>query len=103
MSILIDKAGFTAQMHKALLSHAALAGTEVDGMRLLQLLAGVLTETLLLFDDPDEGLGATRAALVSSLGCIPREGKLGEGVLPPAWAIDAETEQGRGLARGLFE
>ena len=103
MSILIDKAGFAAQMHKALLSHSALAGEEIDGMRLLQLLAGVLTETLLLFDDPDEGLGATRAALIGSLGCRPREGKLGEGVMPPAWAIDAETEQGRGLARKLFE
>ena len=58
MSILIDKAGFTAQMHESLLAQAALGGEEIDGMRLIQLMSGILVETLLLFDDPDEGLVA---------------------------------------------
>lgn len=103
MSILIDKAGFTAQMHDSLLAQAALGGEEIDGMRLVQLIAGILTETLLLFDDPDEGLAASFCALERMLGCAPHDGPLGIEALPPGWLIDYETEQGRVLARKLFE
>lgn len=104
MSILIDKAGFTAQMHRILLSQSALAGeNSVDGMRLIQLLAGILVETLLLFDDPDEGLKASFARLESDLKCLPQAGELGPDVLPPPYVLDHETEQGRMLARKLFE
>jgi hypothetical protein len=104
MSILIDKAGFTAHMHRILLSQSALEGEEnVDGMRLLQLLAGILVETLLLFDDPDEGLAASITRLVSELECDPAKGELAPGVLPPPYILDNETENGRLLARRLFE
>ena len=104
MSILIDKAGFTAHMHRILLSQSALEGEEnVDGMRLLQLLAGILVETLLLFDDPDEGLVVSITRLVSELECEPAKGELAPGALPPAYILDNETEQGRLLARKLFE
>src|SRR5690606_2843450 len=103
MSILIDKAGFAAQIHKELLSRAALAGEEIDGMRLLQLLAGILVETLLLFDDPDEGLMASAALLSRDLNCRPHEGPLATHALPPAYMIDQETERGRAMARRLFE
>ncbi len=104
MTILIDKAGFTAQMHRILLSQSALEGEEsVDGMRLLQLLAGILVETLLLFDDPDEGLAASITRLVAELKCEPAKGKLASDALPPPYILDNETEQGRLLARKLFE
>ncbi len=103
MTLLIDRAGFAAQMHKILMTHAALGNEEIDGMRLLQLLAGVTVETLLLFDDPDEGLMATFRHLEEHLGCAPCPGRLGAEALPPAYVTDRETEQGRMLARKLFE
>jgi hypothetical protein len=103
MSILIDKAGFTAQMHESLLAQAALGGQEIDGMRLIQLMSGILVETLLLFDDPDEGLIATFSLLEQQMGCVAHSGAMGRDALPPGWLVDYETEQGRSLARKLFE
>lgn len=103
MSILIDKAGFAAHMYKCLMNHATLAGAETDGMRLLQLLAGITVETLLLFDDPDEGLAATYAQLADMLSCEPLPGPVAAQALPPSYMLDTETELGRGLARRLFE
>lgn len=105
MSILIDKAGFAAQIHSAVLSRAAVPGApgDVDGMRLLCVLAGVLAETLLLFDDPDEGYLASVSRLSRDLECAPHEGPVPEGILPPAYLLDQNTEQGRAVARELFE
>lgn len=103
MSILNDKAGFTAQMNESIFSQAALAGEDVDGMRLIQIMAGILVETLLLFDDPDEGLMATFTQLEDKLGSAAHDGPLAADSLPPGWLIDYETEQGRALARKLFE
>ena len=103
MSYLYDKAGFAANMYAQLLSHAALGGEETDGMRLLQMLAGILTEALLLFDEPDEGLAATYDRLAALLACEPAEGEIAARALPPAYIIDFETEQGRAIARRMFE
>jgi hypothetical protein len=72
-------------------------------MRLLQLLAGVTVETLLLFDEPDAGLEATYVQLGKLLNCRPATGAIGEQALPPSYALDSETEQGRTMARSLFE
>jgi hypothetical protein len=103
MSILIDKAGFAARICQRLMKHAAIDGAEIDGMRLLQVLAGLTVETLLLFDDADEGLAATYRQLSILLNCEPMAGALAENALPPSHQLDAETEQGRALARRLFE
>lgn len=103
MSFLIDKAGFAARIYDSLNEKASLDGQETDGMRLLQLLAGITVETLLLFESPDMGLEATYCRLAALLDCQPLEGPLGCNVLPPAYQLDAETEQGRELARKLFE
>ncbi len=103
MSVLIDKPGFAARIYQNLMSRAALDGQETDGMKLLQLLAGMMVETLLLFDEPDTGLEATYARLEKMLECRPLPGALGPQALPPAYVLDYETEQGRAVARGLFE
>ncbi len=103
MSFLVDKADFTAQIYSHLMSHAALAEEEIDGMKLIQLLAGIMTETLLLFEQPDEGLDATYGRLARLLDCEPAEGPLGARALPPPYIIDYETEQGRAVAKTLFE
>ncbi len=103
MSVLIDKAGFAARIYQKLMSSAALDGQETDGMRLLQLLAGITVEIVLLFDDSELGLEATYAQLGDMLECQPSQGALGPLALPPSYALDYETEQGRAMARDLFE
>ena len=103
MSLLVDKADFTAHIYRHLMSHAVLAEEEIDGMKLLQLLAGITTETLLLFDQPDFALEATYDKLASLLGKEAFIGELGIRALPPSYVIDYETEQGRGIAKVLFE
>lgn len=103
MSLLVDKADFTAHIYRHLMTQAALADSEIDGMKLLQLLAGIMTETLLLFDDPDQCLEATYDRLAKLLRCEPCPGPVADQALPPSYIIDYETEQGRGIAKILFE
>ncbi len=103
MSILNDKADFSAHAYRSLMARTSLNGEETDGMRLLMLLSGIMVETLLLFDEPEVGLDTTIQRLGDALGCDPCEGPLGENVLPPSYILDYETEQGRGMARELFE
>ena len=108
MTFLVDKLGFAGHVHSALLGEAADTKPgdtvmEIDGMRLVQLLAGIMIETLLLFDDPDEGLLASIERLSSDLQCQPASGALGAQALPPSFMIDFETEKGRRVARELFE
>lgn len=103
MSILVNKADFAGHIFRHLTSHAVLANEEIDGMKLVQLLAGIMTETLLLFDEPDEAMVATYDQLAHLLKCEPCEGKVAPKALPPAYVIDHETEQGRTIAKCLFE
>ena len=101
MTILIDKPGFAAHLHDLVFADAGVG--DLDGMRVLQRLAGILVETLLLFDDPDEGLCASIDTLCDMLNCLPADQPLTAAALPPAYLIDHETEGGRALARQLFE
>ena len=57
MSVLIDKADFTAHIYRMLQSHGSLAEQEIDGMRMIQMLGGLLTETLFLFEEPEMSVG----------------------------------------------
>lgn len=103
MSIHISKPEFGGHIYRGLMDRATLGGQETDGMRLLQMLAGITVETLQLFDQPDDGLEATYAKLADLLGCEPSGGELALDALPPAYNIDLETESGRELAKHLFE
>ncbi len=85
------------------MNHASRGDEKIDGMKLLQTLAGVMTETLLLFDQPDDGLEATYQQLAIQLGCEPAPGVINKRALPPAYVLDYETEQGRAVAKTLFE
>ncbi len=102
MSYLYNKAGFAARVYDRLALNASLED-ETDGMRLLQLMAGMLTETLMLFDEPDEGLPATYDRLAAMLNTHAFLGPVAPQALPPAYVLDYETEQGRAIARALFE
>ncbi len=103
MSYIFDKAGFAAHIYRSLMAGASLGDEEIDGMRLIQMLSGILTETLLLFESPDDGLESSYQSLALMLGCEPEDGNLADNALPPSYIIDYETEQGRGLAKLLFE
>lgn len=103
MSYLYDKAGFTANMQAQLMAQAAVGVDEIDGMKMLLMLAGVLTEALLLFEEPEDGLAASYVQLGRLLGAAPACGELAAQALPPAYVIDFDTEQGRDVARRMFE
>lgn len=103
MSFLIDKAAFTAHMYREILAELNRDGEQGDGLCLIQMLAGVVAETILVFDDPDEGLTAALEDLAFHMGCVVADTDPQTGDLPPAYIIDAETESGRAMARRLFE
>jgi hypothetical protein len=103
MSCMIDKPDFAAHIYQSLSSHATVSGKGTDGMQMLLLLSGVLIETLLLFDEPDEALEASIAELSKMMACEPSPGRLGSSCLPPSCIIDDETEHGRRFARFFFE
>lgn len=72
-------------------------------MKLTLYLAGVLSETYLIFENPPEAMEGSFDNLAKWLNCDPLNGELAEDVLPPAHQLDRETEQGRALARQFFE
>ncbi len=75
----------------------------VDGMKLIQHLAGVMVETYFVFDEPDRAMQSSFYRLSQLLECEPLQGKLGPYVLPPGHVMDQETERGRHAAREIFE
>lgn len=83
--------------------HAVPAEGKIDGMRLVLLLSGIIAETVLLFDEPDVALEETYRRLAGCLGCEAWDGSLSAKALPPPYMIDSGTEQGRAVARDLFE
>ncbi len=104
MPILTDKAAFTGHMARCIASRChSKPDSELDGMKLVQLLAGMFVETAMLFEDADKALEAIYARLSVNLSCEPSESVLGDFALPPSYMIDRETEMGRGVARRLFE
>ena len=76
-------------------------GTDVRVM--LQIMAGVLTETAFFFEEPDETLEASLNKISAMLGCDAYEGELPEWVNFEPHAIDRYTERGRELARLAME
>ncbi|AGH97878.1 hypothetical protein [Micavibrio aeruginosavorus] len=103
-SILTDKAAFTGQFVHALVSKCRdHNGRGVDGMRLIQMMAGAIVEFTLLFDESDRGVEAMYDHLATMLGCEPQEGPVSDLALPPAYIIDFRAEQGRELTRRMFE
>jgi hypothetical protein len=103
MSYLIDKPEFSAKIYMSIYNHAFDPDKGINGMNMVLMLAGVLVETLMLFDDPDEGLGASFDKLSEMLSCNPSEYFIDAGGLPPSHIIELETEIGRYLAGDFFE
>lgn len=100
---LTDASDQGARLISGLIKIASSEGRGLDTMRMTQYMAGILVETALLFDKPDEALNGSLQALSVELDADPVLGELGAYALPPAHVIDLETERGREAARDLFE
>ncbi len=102
MFALTNKPEMGARLYKGLIQLASDPVRGTDAMKLIQHLAGVLVETCLVFEHPDEALQASFEKLSVMLKCTPANAPLAHGVLPPAHVIDFETERGRLAAREFF-
>jgi len=103
MFALTNKPEMAARLYAGLIQLATDPAQGTDSMCVLQHMAGVLVETYLVFDGPEEAMAESLARLSEMLGCAPMEGPLGPMVLPPAHVMDFETERGRMAARKFFE
>ncbi len=103
MFALTNKPEMGARLYAGLIDLATDPERGTDAMQVIQHMAGVLVETYLIFDEPDETMQASLNRLSRMLDCGPSAGPLAAKALPPAHIIDFETERGRHAARGFFE
>ena len=103
MFALTNKPDMGARFYAGLTQLSTCPERGTDATKVLQHLAGVLVETYLIFDKPDETMAASFDKLTHMLGCEPYTGDLWPRALPPAHMIDHETERGRQAARVFFE
>lgn len=103
MFALTNKPEMAARLYIGLIELATDPVRGTNSMQVIQHMAGVLVETYLIFDQPDEAMEASLDRLARMLGSEPFGGELSENALPPANIIDQETERGRLAARGFFE
>lgn len=97
-----QKVFLPSHIHTSVFSECYVPGKGTDIMKVLNIYAGMLTETLLLFQNPDEGLEYTYDKIAKAFGSEPYEGILDSQALPPADVVDRYTEKGRALARDVF-
>jgi hypothetical protein len=90
-------------LYAQLLRLSVASSRENDAMKMLLLLSGIIVETSLVFDNPDQAAQASLEKLGALLQTRPNGGKLGYKALPPSTMIDQEIEKGRALGRQLFE
>lgn len=103
MFALTNKPDMGARLYSGLIQLATDPARGTDAMKVIQHVAGVLVETYLLFEEPDEAMAASFDKLAGMLGCEPLQGFVTRDALPPAHIMDYETERGRMAARLFFE
>ncbi|MFK7839148.1 MAG: hypothetical protein AB8B83_02360 [Bdellovibrionales bacterium] len=103
MFALTNKPDMGARLYKDIIALATDKNRGTDTMMVVQHMAGVLVETYLVFEKPDEAMMAGLSKLSHLLETEPLKGDLDVNALPPANIIDQETERGRMAARQLFE
>ena len=103
MFALTNKPDMGARLYKDIIALASDKDRGTNVMAVIQHMAGVLVETYLVFEKPDESMMAGFSKLSDLLGCEPIACDLDANILPPANIIDLETERGRHAARALFE
>ena len=103
MFALTNKPDMGARLYKGLIELASDSERGTDSMMVIQHLAGVLVETYMVFEKPDEAMLGGLTQLSHMLGIEPLKGPIAAEALPPANIIDFETERGRQAARNFFE
>lgn len=103
MFALTNKPEMGARLYQGLIEQACDPEKGTDAMQLIMHISGVLVETYLLFENPDDAMEASFYQLCALLQSEPYAGELSPKALPPAHSIDCETERGRLIARKFFE
>lgn len=103
MFALTNKPDMAARLYTGLIEMASEPERGLDAMRMIQHMAGVLVETYLVFDKPDEAMTASLQKLSAMMQAKPIEGSIPFSSMPPAHILDFETERGRTAARAFFE
>lgn len=103
MLVLSEKPKAAAVLYKSLLRFAAMHGEKTNAMNMLMMIAGIMVETSMVFDEPDEAACGLLEKLSVTLQTKPNAGKLGYNSLPPSHVIDQDIEKGRAIARDMFE
>ncbi len=98
-----DKAALLGQLQTSLFAFSAPRSETADLQDITQILAGLLVETLLLFEEPEQGLVHTLQLIGERLDMtdIIQEQHVIERAHPAD--LDCQAEQGRLLAREVFE
>ncbi|MBN8521282.1 MAG: hypothetical protein J0L77_05215 [Alphaproteobacteria bacterium] len=99
----MHKADVALKIHDSIFLLSAEEDGRTDAMKSILLLSGMLVETAFLFDNPEDALEASFDHLSGLLSCDPFEGPVRRVAMPPATVLDFDTEQGRALAREVFE
>ncbi len=79
------------------------SGPDARMAKTLSIYAGMITETLLEYEEPDVVMEQTFHRIADLLQAEPSEGPDDLALLPPAYTIDHDTELGRLLARSTGE
>lgn len=103
MFALTNKPDMGARLYKDLIALSQDKERGLDAMRAIQHMAGVLVETYLVFEKPDEAMMAGFTKLSHLLDAEPVSGPIALESIPPANIVDTETEIGRAAARAFFE
>lgn len=92
-----------APLYKSLMRFATMRDGKTDVTKVLLLLSGVMVETALVFDKPENAAQSMLERLSQTLQTPPNAGRLGYKALPPSAQIDQDIEKGRTIGRQLFE
>ena len=103
MYVLTNKPEMGARFYSALTKLADCPERGTDAMKVIQYMAGVLVETYLVFDTPEESMEGSFDKLAKLLNTKAYDKDLWDNALPPGHIIDAETERGRSAGRIFFE
>jgi hypothetical protein len=103
MFALTNKPEMAARLYASIIKLASDPVRGTDLMKVMQHMAGVLVETCLVFEHPDQSLQGSFQKLARLLNAEMYDTAIVSGSLPPAHVIDFETERGREVAREYFE
>lgn len=70
-------------------------------VRTICVYAGMLTETLIEYEEPDIVMEQAFHRIADLLHCDPTDGDEPDALMPFAWKVDHDTELGRQLGRGI--